>query len=129
MADLDRRGRLPAVDLLVRDGALHSFSFAAVGVLGGGAGTTRDTLELVAQAERYGGRLALFGRKINLAEAPLELIALMRQVADGTIQSDEAVRAYHGHLQKLKLRPARPLAQDIEITEEVLKPAASKLAA
>ncbi|TIM27858.1 MAG: hypothetical protein E5Y69_25735, partial [Mesorhizobium sp.] len=31
-----------------------------VGVLGGGAGTTRDTFELVAQSQRYGARLALF---------------------------------------------------------------------
>ena len=39
-----------------------------VGVLGGGAGTTRDCFELIHQAEKYGGRVALFGRKINLAE-------------------------------------------------------------
>ena len=40
-----------------------------VGVLGGGAGTTRDTFELLFQAEKYGARVALFGRKINLAES------------------------------------------------------------
>lgn len=99
-----------------------------VGVLGGGAGTTRDTFELVSQAERYGGRLALFGRKINLAEAPLSLIVLMRHVADGALATDEAVRAYHGELQKLGLTPARSLTEDISITEEVLKPAAAKAA-
>ncbi|MBX5193699.1 hypothetical protein HJB86_33290 [Rhizobium sp. NZLR3b] len=99
-----------------------------VGVLGGGAGTTRDTFELVSQAERYGGRLALFGRKINLAEAPLSLIVLMRQVADGNMKTDEAVRAYHGELQKLRLAPARPLNDDIAITEDVLKTAAAKAA-
>ncbi|RVG07687.1 hypothetical protein CN230_22745 [Sinorhizobium meliloti] len=95
-----------------------------VGVLGGGAGTTRDTFELVYQAERYGARLALFGRKINLAEAPLGLLFLMRQVADGTVEPEEAVRAYHGELQRHGLRPARPLEDDRKITEEVLKPAA-----
>ena len=100
-----------------------------VGVLGGGAGTTRDTFELLSQSERYGGRVALFGRKINLAEAPLELLVLMRQVADGTIGPEEAVRAYHGELQKLKLAPSRPLATDIANTEEVLKPGATKKAA
>ena len=100
-----------------------------VGVLGGGAGTTRDTFELLSQAERYGGRLALFGRKINLAEAPLELLVLMRQVVDGTIGPEEAVRVYHGELQKLKIAPARPLATDIGITEEVLKPGATRKAA
>ena len=76
-----------------------------VGVLGGGAGTTRDTFELVNQAERYGARLALFGRKINLAEAPLQLIVLMRRVADGELGPEEAVRAYHGELQKLEFDP------------------------
>ena len=66
---------------------LSSFdSELIVGVLGGGAGTTRDTFELVHQSERYGARLALFGRKIRLAEKPLHLIVLMRQVADGTIE-------------------------------------------
>ncbi|MET3591318.1 hypothetical protein ABID26_000697 [Mesorhizobium shonense] len=99
-----------------------------VGVLGGGAGTTRDTFELVAQSERYGARLALFGRKINLAEAPLQLIVLMRAVADGTLGPEEAVRAYHGELQKLGLTPNRPLADDRAITEEVLTEAAAKAA-
>src|SRR6185312_17128625 len=69
-----------------------------VGVLGGGAGTTRDTFELLHQAEKYGARVALFGRKINLAEDPLSLLVLMRHVADGAIGSDEAVKAYHGEL-------------------------------
>ena len=36
-----------------------SHSELIVGVLGGGAGTTRDTFELVNQAERYGARLGL----------------------------------------------------------------------
>lgn len=99
-----------------------------VGVLGGGAGTTRDTFELVAQSERYGARLALFGRKINLAEAPLQLIILMRAVADGEMGPEEAVRAYHGELQKLGLAPNRSLADDRAITEDVLKVAAAKAA-
>ena len=76
-----------------------------IGILGGGAGTNRDTFELLHQAERYGARVALFGRKINQAEAPLALLTFMRQVTDGTISPDEAVRAYHGELQKLGLKP------------------------
>jgi hypothetical protein len=92
-----------------------------VGVLGGGAGTTRDCYELLAQAERYGARVALFGRKINLAESPLAMVAMMRRVADGDIQPAEAVRAYHGELQKAGIKPLRPLEQDGEITEAVLK--------
>ncbi|PRH84472.1 hypothetical protein C5L14_26855 [Labrys okinawensis] len=97
-----------------------------VGVLGGGAGTTRDTFELLHQAEKYGGRVALFGRKINLAEDPLALLALMRQVADGSIAPDEAVKAYHGELSKSGLKPKRSLEDDLAIAEDVLKPAALK---
>jgi hypothetical protein len=96
-------------------------SSVVIGVLGGGAGTTRDTFELLFQAERSGARLALFGRKINLAESPLALIAMMRRVADGEIGPAEAVRAYHGVLQTEGLRPRRGLDADLEITEAVLR--------
>lgn len=92
-----------------------------VGILGGGAGTTRDTFELLSQAKRHGGRLVLFGRKINLAEDPLALVALMRKVVDGEVSPAEAVRAYHGELQKAGKAPKRSLEQDVEITEDVLR--------
>ena len=92
-----------------------------VGVLGGGAGTTRDTFELLHQAEKYGARLALFGRKINLADSPLDIVRFMREVADGTITPDEAVRAYHGALQGQGITPTRSLANDNAVTEAVLK--------
>jgi hypothetical protein len=95
-----------------------------VGVLGGGAGTARDTFELLRQAEKYGAKLALFGRKINMAESPLTMVATMRQVVDGTLRSDEAVRSYHGELQKLGIRPTRSLEDDLAITEAPLKQAA-----
>ena len=92
-----------------------------VGVLGGGAGTTRDCFELLSQGEKYGARVALFGRKINLAEAPLAIIAMMRQVVDGNLSPQEAVRAYHGELQKQRIKPLRPLEDDMAITEAVLQ--------
>ena len=69
-----------------------------VGVLGGGAGTTRDCFELIHQAEKYGARVALFGRKINLAESPLDIVRLMRAVADGAMTPLEAVKDYHAAL-------------------------------
>jgi hypothetical protein len=94
-----------------------------VGVLGGGAGTTRDCFELIHQAEKYGARVALFGRKINLAESPLDVVRFMRAVADGEIGSKEAVAAYHDTLAKAGVTPARSLAADSEITEAVLKAA------
>jgi hypothetical protein len=92
-----------------------------VGVLGGGAGTTRDCFELIAQAERYGARVALFGRKVNLAESPLDMVTHMRAVADGALSPSEAVKAYHGALQKQGIKPDRDLASDDKITEAVLK--------
>jgi hypothetical protein len=91
-----------------------------VGVLGGGAGTTRDCFELINQAEKYGARVALFGRKINLAEDPLSMVTFMREVASGNIQPADAVKAYHSGLQKGGLLPIRSLDKDSEITEKVL---------
>src|SRR5690606_11456311 len=34
-----------------------------VGILGGGAGTTYDAFKLLAEAQKYGARVALYGRK------------------------------------------------------------------
>ena len=92
-----------------------------VGILGGGKGTTRDTFELVRQAEKYGGRVALFGRKINLAESPTDLVSLMRHVVEGDVSSEEAVKAYHARLEAKDIEPAKPLDSDLEVTEAVLK--------
>ncbi len=92
-------------------------------MLGGGAGTTRDCFELIHQAEKYGARVALFGRKINLAESPLDIVRLMRAVADGALTPLEAVKDYHAALQKQGLKPTRELALDSAITESVLKSA------
>ncbi len=95
-----------------------------VGILGGAAGTTRDTFELLGQAEKYGARVALFGRKIHRAESPVEIVRLMREVVARTATPAEAVKAYHGALQKKGIKPARPLADDLELTEAPLKQAA-----
>jgi hypothetical protein len=94
-----------------------------VGILGGAKGTARDTFELIGQAERYGARVALFGRKILQAEDPIGLVRMMRRVVEKDIDAADAVKAYHGELEAKGLRPARPLAEDSEITEEALKAA------
>jgi hypothetical protein len=96
-----------------------------VGVLGGGSGTTRDTFELLYQAEKYGARIALFGRKINNAESQLDIVRYMRAVADGQIRPLEAVRAYHGDLKAKKIASARSLEEDSKVTEAVLQHSAS----
>jgi len=85
-----------------------------VGVLGGAAGTTLDAFQLIHDVRKYGGRAALFGRKINQAESQLAFIEFLRLVVDGAIAPVEAVRAYHAVLEKLKLKPHRRLEQDLE---------------
>lgn len=95
-----------------------------VGIMGGAAGTARDTFELLAQAARYGAKVALFGRKINHAEAPLQIIAHMRRVVEGLLTPEEAVRSYHDALTSEGVAPARALPDDLQITDEVLKSAA-----
>ena len=95
-----------------------------VGVLGGAAGTTRDTFELVAQTERFGGRVALFGRKIYLAEDAIEIVRLMRAVVEGGIGTIDAVKSYHGTLASKGIAPSQTLEMDLEVTDPVLKPEA-----
>ncbi len=87
-----------------------------VGILGGSSGTTYDAFKLLEDAKKHGGRAALFGRKINNSEEPLAFITYLRAIADGQIGSLEAVKAYHGDLQKLKLTPFRDLKADLELT-------------
>ena len=91
-----------------------------VGVLGGSAGTTHDTFRLLGEAQRCGAWIALFGRKIKLAESPLEIVRFMRAVADRALEPEEAVRQYHDALASQGLEPARPLDEDLRITEPAL---------
>src|SRR5690349_6711926 len=88
-----------------------------VGILGGGAGTTYDAFRLIHDAQKYGARVALFGRKINNAEHQLAFIEMLRLITDGRIGPEEAVRAYHGVLQGKGIRPARSLADDLQLTD------------
>ncbi|MCC6491706.1 MAG: hypothetical protein IT424_01655 [Pirellulales bacterium] len=87
-----------------------------VGVLGGSSGTSYDAFALLAEAKKYGARAALFGRKIKDAEHPLSFVALLRRVADDEIGAEEAVRAYHGELEKLSIPPRRSLTDDLQLT-------------
>jgi hypothetical protein len=92
-----------------------------VGILGGSAGTTRDTFELLDRAQRGGARVALFGRKIQRAESQLDLVGLMRPVLRGELAPADAVRAYHDALAKAELTPYRSLQDDLEVTDPVLR--------
>lgn len=91
-----------------------------VGILGGSAGTTLDAFQLIHQAQKYGARVALFGRKINQAESQLAFVQFLRLITDGVIEPAEAVRAYHSVLQKLGMTPHRPLDKDLELQTGVM---------
>lgn len=99
---------------------VHYDPHLVVGVLGGAAGTTLDAFQLLHQTRKYGGRAALFGRKINSAENQLAFIEFLRLIADGVIEPEEAVRAYHAVLQKLGVPPHRPLEQDLTLQTNVM---------
>ncbi len=87
-----------------------------VGVMGGSAGTAHDAFTLVYEAKRHGARAALFGRKINAAEDQLKFVEYLRLVADDQMQPAEAVKAYHGALESLRITPYRSLAKDMELS-------------
>ncbi len=89
------------------------------GILGGSSGTTYDAFKLLAEAKKYGARAALFGRKINNSEHQLSFIQFLRWVADGEVTPEEAVKAYHGVLTKLGIKPYRSLWEDSQLTSGV----------
>ncbi len=86
------------------------------GILGGSSGTTHDAFLLLEEARRHGARAALFGRKINNSEHQLTFVTFLHSIANGKISAAEACKAYHGELEKLKLKPYRPLKEDLELT-------------
>jgi hypothetical protein len=87
-----------------------------VGIMGGSSGTTYDAFKLIHDAQKYGARVALYGRKINNAEHQLAFIEMLRFITDGKLSPEEAVRAYHGVLQGRGIRPHRPLEEDLRLT-------------
>lgn len=104
---------------------VHYDPHTIVGILGGSAGTTYDAFKLLSEAKKYGARVALFGRKINNAENQLAFVQFLRLIADDEISAEEAVRAYHGVLQKLNIRPHRPLDDDMQLQTNVMNYAGS----
>ena len=92
-----------------------------IGILGGGKGTSRDCFELLRQACKYGARVALFGRKVNLSENQLIIIETMRNVIENDLESDDAVKLYHDKLLKENIKPDRDISKDSELTDPALK--------
>ena len=99
-----------------------------VGILGGSAGTTRDAFQLLHDAQKYGARVALFGRKINQAENQLAFVHFLRLIVEGRVEPVEAVKAYHSVLGRLSLRPHRTLEDDLELTDQSMSYAGTSTA-
>jgi hypothetical protein len=91
-----------------------------VGILGGASGTTHDAFALLAEAKKHGARAALFGRKILNSEHQLTFVRFLHAIANDQISAVEAVKAYHGELERLKIKPLRSLKDDMPLTTPVL---------
>jgi hypothetical protein len=91
-----------------------------VGILGGSAGTTRDAFQMLADAQKYGAKVALYGRKINNAENQLAFIQFLRLIVDGVIGPVDAVKAYHAVLRALGIPPQRTLDDDLKLTDTAM---------
>lgn len=88
-----------------------------VGILGGASSTNRDTFELIKQAEKYGARVALFGRKIYFAEDPVQIVRCMRMMIEEDVSPEDMVKHYHDQLGKSGIRPKQALENDLEVTD------------
>jgi hypothetical protein len=85
------------------------------GILGGSSGTTFDAFHQLWEARKYGARAALYGRMINNSEHQTTFIQHLRWLADGELDDPaEAVKSYHGAIQKLRVKPIRALADDLQ---------------
>ena len=97
-----------------------------VGIMGGSAGTTYDSFKMLWEAQKYGARAALYGRRIKDAEDPLSFIAAMRNIVDGHIGPQEAVSWYHGELQLKNIPARRTILDDMELGQSEASYASSR---
>ena len=100
---------------------LVSYTPAIIGVLGGSPSTSLDAFTLLHKAKHHGARVALFGRRIQVTEDPVSFVRVLREVADDNLEPEEAVRVYHGALQKAGIEPQRSLQDDMVIVTPELR--------
>jgi orotidine-5'-phosphate decarboxylase len=96
-------------------------SSVIVGILGGVTSTTYDAYKLIAEARKYGARVALFGRRIRGAENPRAFLDTLRDVADGEVSPEEGVKVYRDALGSLGVAPIRSLDDDMVLFTPGLK--------
>ena len=89
-----------------------------VGILGGSSGTTFDAFKLLEDVKKHGARAALFGRKINNSEDQPTFVRHLHAIANGQIKADEAVKSYHGEVEKLGIKAYRSLKDDMQLTTQ-----------
>lgn len=100
---------------------LVNYSNAVVGILGGPPSTTYDAFKLLSEARKYGARVSLFGRRVKVTEDPLAFVSCLRDIVDGNIGPEEAVKAYHGSLQSSGITAKRSLEDDmVLVTPEIM---------
>jgi DhnA family fructose-bisphosphate aldolase class Ia len=112
--------KLPYTGQRSMEELVHYDPHLVVGVLGGSAGTTADAFHLIEEARRHGARAAIFGRKIKQSEHQLTFVRHLRAIADGELRAADACRSYHSDLERLGVRPQRPLSEDLRITDKGL---------
>ena len=104
----------------IEDLATYDPDNLIVGILGGSSGTTHDAFKLIAEGQKHGARVALFGRKIKDAEHPVEFVRHLRRITDGDLSPVEAVKSYHGSLEKLGIPAKRSVVDDLALTSAEL---------
>lgn len=92
-----------------------------IGILGGSSGTTYDAFKLIAEAQKYGARAAIFGRRIKDSEQPLTFVHFLDWIVRKKISPEKAVEEYHAEIEKLGIPPLRTLKDDSKITSSALK--------
>ena len=108
--------KMPYLGPAAMEQLVHYDPLTIIGILGGSSGTNMDGFYMLWEAKQHGARAAFYGRKINNAEDQLTMVRYLRAVADDELEPAEAVRAYHGDLEKANIRPLRTLQDDLQLS-------------
>jgi hypothetical protein len=91
-----------------------------IGILGGSSGTTYDAFKLISEAQKYGAKAAIFGRRIKNSEAPLYFVRILREIVSSRLSPELAVEKYHQCLEEENIQPLRNYSEDCKLESEAL---------
>ncbi|MCJ7821028.1 MAG: hypothetical protein MUP53_07475 [Bacteroidales bacterium] len=91
-----------------------------IGILGGSSGTTLDAFTLISEAQKYGARAAIFGRRIKNSEDPLLFVELLREIVSSDLSPKQAVEKYHHELKNNQIKSIRSFADDCQLVNPAL---------